>query len=182
VTTGPIHLPGGRKLLKSRRRWILQPDGITVDAEEVGELVRVTDPDTGKVLVEAARAEPPGGPQEPPTKPPASRAAAGQSGRWQTYNEFVDVIGPRLTLAEREIWHVMFRHARGGVVETTARRLATACQINKATVVRAQRGLEAVGLIWTIWKSVERSRSSKYGLHDRPAACLGKVLARRGPK
>jgi predicted transcriptional regulator len=76
----------------------------------------------------------------------------------------------------------MFRHARGGVVETTARRLATACRIDKATVVRAQRRLEAAGIILTNWKSMENGRPSKYGMHARPADCLAKLLSRRSPK
>lgn len=182
MTSEHYDLTGGRKLLKRRQGYILQPDGITVAVQEVGGLVRVTDPDTGKVLIEAAPIDAPRTPQERRGKPRAHGAAPGQSGRWQTLNEFVDVIGPELTLAEREVWHVMFRHARGGVVETTARRLATACRIDKATVVRAHARLEAIGLIRTIWRSTDRSRASKYALNPSPAACLPKLLARRSPK
>jgi hypothetical protein len=175
----PLQLPDGRTLQERRGSWILQPDGITVTVERAGELVRVADPDSGRVIVEAEPVAP--GPAAKPAggKPAATPAAPG---RWQTFNQFVDVIGPELTLAEREVWHVMFRHARGGVVETTARRLATACRIDKATVVRAQRRLEAAGLIRTRWKSIDKARPSKYALDPSPAACLPKLLSRRSPK
>jgi len=113
-----------------------------------------------------------------PTAKPASPAGD----RWQTFNGFVDVIAPRLTLAERAVWLVLFRHARGCVVETTARTLATAADIDKETASLALKAFEAVGLVWPIWKSTDRSRSSKYGMHHRPGECLAKVLKRRAPK
>jgi hypothetical protein len=175
----PLQLPDGRTLQERRGSWILQPDGITVTVERTGELVRVADPDSGRVILEAEPVAP--GPAAKPAggKPAATPAAPG---RWQTFNQFVDVIGPELTLAEREVWHVMFRHTRGGVVETTARQLATAARLDKETVWLAQRRLEAAGLIRTMFKSKDRSRASRYALHPSPAACLPKLLSRRSPK
>jgi hypothetical protein len=179
VKAAPLQLPDGRALEERRGAWIIKPPGITVAVAETDDGILVTDPDTGSVVYQGPVAAGAGGSRPPaagkPATPPSRPAAGG--GRWQTFNEFVDVIGPRLTLAEREVWHVMFRHARGGVVETTARNLATACRINKATVVRAHARLEVVGLIWPIWKSLDRSRPSKYGINPMPAACLAKLEA-----
>ncbi|MFM7137889.1 MAG: hypothetical protein ACKO1M_12610 [Planctomycetota bacterium] len=180
MTSESLQLAGGKSLQNRRGSWILQPDGITVDVEIAGQLATVTNADGRAITREILRDQTPG--KRPPANTlPAGRpgVAAGAPGRWQTFNEFVDVIGPELTLAEREVWHVMFRHARGGVVETTARNMATACRINKATVARAHAHLEAVGLIWPIWKSLDRSRPSKYGINPRPAACLAKLEALR---
>ena len=181
MTQERIHLADGQSLQKRRGVWILQPDGVTVDVQLAGGVATMTDPKTGRrrdAKVVSANDDA-SGPQKPPAAP---REANGSQGRWQTYNEFVDAVGPLLTLAEREVWHIMFRHTRGGVVETTARRLATAAAIDKDTVSLAQRRLEAAGLIRTIWKSTDRSRASKYALNPSPAACLPKLLAKRSPK
>jgi len=121
-------------------------------------------------------------PATAPAKASTGKAASPAGDRWQTCNQFVDVIAPWLTLAERAVWFVLFRHARGGVVETTARTLATAADIDKETASLALKAFEAVGLVWPIWKSTDRSRSSKYGMHHRPGECLAKVLKRRAPK
>ena len=180
----PLQLPDGRALEERRGAWIIKPPGITVAVAQTDDGILVTDPDTGSVVYQGPVAAGAAGSRPPaagkPATPPSRPAAGG--GRWQTFNEFVDVIGPELTLAEREVWHVMFRHARGGVVETTARRLATACRIDKETVSIAQRRLEAVGLIRTIWKSTDRGRASKYALNPTPSSCLAKLVARRSPK
>ena len=96
--------------------------------------------------------------------------------RWATYNAFVDVIAPRLTLAERAVWHVMFRHARDGRCETTARQLAAAANVSTSTAQAALARLDRVGLVWPIWKSTDKSKPSKYGMHPRPAECLPRLL------
>lgn len=179
MKAAPVELPGGRTLQQRRGAWILQPDGITVTVERAGELVRVVDPESGQVIVEAEPASPAPAAKPAGSKPVATPAA---HGRWQTFNQFVDVVGPELTLAEREVWHVMFRHTRNGVVETTARQLATAAKIDKETVWLAQRRLEAAGLIRTIFKSKDRSKPSKYALDPCPAARLPTLLSRRSPK
>ncbi len=95
---------------------------------------------------------------------------------WRAYTQFVDVIGPRLTLAEREVWHVMLRRSSKWVCETTARTMATAANIDKGTASKAFATLEAIGLIWTIWKSTDNTKPSSYGLHPQPSECLAKLL------
>ena len=179
----PLQLPDGRTLEERRGTWIIQPPGITVAVVRTAGEILVTDPDTSSVVYQGPVAAGTAGAGQPTGKPATTPGRLTASpGRWQTFNQFVDVIGPELTLAEREVWHVMFRHARGGVVETTARRLATACRIDKATVVRAHARLEAVGLIRTIWRSTDRSKASKYAFNPSPAACLPKLLTKRSPK
>lgn len=111
-----------------------------------------------------------------PTAPSkAQQPAARKSDRWATYNAFVDVIAPRLTLAERAVWHIMFRHARNGVCETTARLLASAADISPTTAQAALSRLHRAGLVWPIWKSKDKAKASRYGIHSSPAACLARL-------
>jgi hypothetical protein len=109
------------------------------------------------------------------------QAAARKGDRWATYNAFVDVIAPRLTLAERAVWHVMFRHARDGRVETTARLLAAAANVSPSTAQIALNRLQRAGLVWPIWKSKDRAKASKYGMHPSPADCLPNVMQQDEP-
>lgn len=95
--------------------------------------------------------------------------------RWIAFNTFMDVIAPRLTLAERAVWLVMFRHARGGVCETTVRMLATAANVSISTAQAAMNRLHDVGLVRPIWKSKDRAKASKYRIHHRPADCLNRL-------
>lgn len=111
---------------------------------------------------------------------PGARAKAG-AGRWATHNAFVDVIAPHLTLAERAIWHVMFRHTLNGTCETTARLLASATNVSISTAQLALSRLHRAGLVWPIWKSKDRSKASKYGIHPNPADCLPRVIQQDEP-
>ncbi len=97
--------------------------------------------------------------------------------RWATLNSFVDLIAPRLTLAERAVWLVMFRHARGGICETSERGIATQAGIDKASAGRAIRRLVELRLVWPMFKSSSKDKFSRYGVHPRPDACLPGVLA-----
>jgi len=93
----------------------------------------------------------------------------------------VDVIAPRLALADRAVWHVMFRHTRHGVCETTVRMLANAVGVSRSTAEAALRRLIASGLVWTIWKSSDKSKASKYGIHGNPSACLPRLIGNDEP-
>jgi|GEM_PF-2999319 len=97
--------------------------------------------------------------------------------RWIAFNTFVDVIAPRLTLAERAVWLVMFRHARNGTVDTSERALATTARIDKATAGRALRRLVDLRLAWVIKKSTSKESTSRYGLQPNPASCLAAAIA-----
>jgi len=106
---------------------------------------------------------------------PAPRGKRATGDRWAAFNAFVDQIAPRLTLAERAVWVVMFRHARDGVCETSVRMLATACNISSTTAQAALNRLQAAGLVRPIWKSRDRATASKYAMHHRPADCVGRL-------
>jgi len=97
--------------------------------------------------------------------------------RWATYNQFIDVIAPRLTLAERAVWHVMFRHTRGGTCQTSERAIAEQAGIDKATAGRALRQLVRLRLVWAVFKSTSKGSPSLYGMHPQPAKCLPATLA-----
>ncbi len=129
------------------------------------------------------------------TLPPTSNSMKATDSRepkkrdnWRTYNQFMDVIEPRLTLAERAVWHKMFRRSRDGQCQTTARKLAGTMTINKATVSRAIATLTGAGLIWVIWHARDKGKDSCYGIHPTPADCLARLLKlkmtqiRRTPK
>jgi hypothetical protein len=96
--------------------------------------------------------------------------------RWHTLNQFVDQIGPHLSLATREVWYRLLRYSTNGVTETTMRRMAQSARMNKATVANAIKVLESVGLIRTIQQSDTHGKNSKYRIHPRPVDCLPKVL------
>lgn len=97
--------------------------------------------------------------------------------RWATFNTFMDLIAPRLTLAERAVWLVMFRHARNGMVQASERQLSTAANIDKVTAGRALRRLVQLRLVWPVFKSTNKGSASRYGLHPQPDSCLAGVMA-----
>jgi hypothetical protein len=35
--------------------------------------------------------------------------------------------------------------------------------------------------VWPIWKSSDKSKASKYGIHPNPAACLSRVIGEAEP-
>lgn len=119
-------------------------------------------------------------PPQKAVRKPGARSKAG-AGRWATLNGFVDVIAPRLALADRAVWLAMFRHARDGRCETTVRTLAASVAVSRATVERSLRRLCEAGLIWSIWKSNDKSQPSKYGIHPDPAACLPRLCDANQP-
>lgn len=96
--------------------------------------------------------------------------------RWATFNAFMDHIAPRLTLAERAVWLVMFRNARDGMCETTVRMLATAANVSISTTQAALNRLHTIGLVRPIWKSRDRAKASRYGIHHRPSDCLHELM------
>jgi hypothetical protein len=124
----------------------------------------------------------------PTGKPPQAAPPKGKPTRdnWRTFNQFQDVIEPHLSLAERAVWSKMFRRSRDGQCQTTARKLAAAGNVNKATVSRAIATLTSAGLIWVIWHARDKGKDSCYGIHPTPADCLAKLLKitqiRRTPK
>lgn len=111
----------------------------------------------------------------------APHPAPRKGDRWATFNTFMDVIAPRLTLAERAVWLLMFRHTRGGICETSVRMLATAGGIGRATADRALRQLCAYGLVRAVWKSRDKSKASKYAINPHPDRCIGSLPTTHEP-
>lgn len=114
---------------------------------------------------------------KPATAGEHQQPATRKGDRWATFNAFMDLIAPRLTLAERAVWLVMFRHARDGKCETTVRMLANGAAVSRSTAEIALRRLEASGLVWAIWKSKDKARASKYGINGQPHVCLPRLMA-----
>ena len=106
----------------------------------------------------------------------ATTPTDGKRQRWQTFNAFMDNIAPRLTLAERTVWVVMFRHARNGTCDTSERAIATQASIDKATAGKALRQLVALELVWVVFKSTHKESLSRYGVHPSPADRLTAVI------
>jgi hypothetical protein len=122
----------------------------------------------------ADAAEPGAGDMAKKPKPkPATSPRKGD--RWQTLNQFVDVIAPHLSGAEVRVWLFMFRHARGGMVELSERAMAKAVGVSKETAGIALRRLVAAGLVWEVFKSGFAGAASKYGLRPNPASKLATV-------
>ncbi len=101
--------------------------------------------------------------------------------RWVALNSFVDVVAPRLSLAERAVWLVMFRHARGWVVETSVRHLSQGAAVSRSTAEASLATLADAGLVWPIVKSCHKGTASKYGIHPDPSACLERLLKAAEP-
>ncbi len=112
-----------------------------------------------------------------PTASASDKPQPHKGDRWATLNSFVDVIAPRLTLAERAVWLVMFRYSRNGVCDTSERAIATQAAIDKASAGRALRRLVELRLVWPLFKSNRKGTSSRYGIHPQPAACLVAAIA-----
>ncbi|RLS80166.1 MAG: hypothetical protein DWI03_00075 [Planctomycetota bacterium] len=142
-------------------------------AERVAQLKRAS--------VEHAAAEGQGATDTAPAADATAQPAARKGDRWITFNTFMDVIAPRLTLAERAVWLVMFRHARDGKCETTVRMLANGAAVSRSTAEIVLRRLEASGLVWAIWKSRDKGKPSKYGIHAHPDRCLHRLPTKVEP-
>jgi hypothetical protein len=111
------------------------------------------------------------------SKPKPGKASRESVSRWGTFNTFMDVIAPRLSLPERSVWLVMFRYARAGVCKVSERRLAEQVGIDKATAGRALRQLVELRLVWPVFKSSSKGSESRYGVHPQPEACLAAAIA-----
>jgi hypothetical protein len=114
--------------------------------------------------------------ERPATAVALQQPATRKGDRWATFNAFMDAIAPRLTLAERTVWVVMFRHARAGTCDISERAIATQANIDKATAGKALRQLVALELIWVVFKSTSKEKSSRYGMQPNPADRLAAVI------
>jgi hypothetical protein len=182
MTTATLPLPDGTELhdLRDRGGQVFGIDSQThrtatylEDAAGGGRLVDSAGTEIRTVSSAALAAERPTGGTKRASK--RSKTDPHDRGRWQTLNQFIDTIFPHLSLAERTVWMLMFRHARDGVCETTVRLLAQGATISRSTAETALAKLERYGLVWTIWKSRDKSKGSRFGIHPNPAQCLPKL-------
>jgi len=184
MTTTTLPLPDGSELrdLRDRGGQLFGIDSQThrtatylEDAAGGGRLVDSAGTEIRRVSAAApAAARPTGGSKRASKR---TKADGQDRGRWQTFNQFIDSIAPRLSLAERVVWLLMFRHARDGACDTTVRLLAQGATISRSTAETALAKLERYGLVWTIWKSRDKSKASRFGLHPTPSSCLPKLIA-----
>lgn len=110
---------------------------------------------------------------------PAGAGARPKGDRWATLNQFVDLISPHLSLAERAVWLVMFRFTKNSVCAMTARRLANVANIGKNSASRSLKTLIATGLVRVIELSTDKGAPSRYSLNPQPGQCLAKVISKR---
>lgn len=142
---------------------------------------RVAESQRNRQAAATAAGESPAAAAKPATTADPHQPATRKGDRWATFNAFMDVIAPRLTLAERAVWLLMFRHARGGTCETSVRMLAAGAAIGRATAERALRQLSEYGLVRAVWKSRDKSRASKYAVHPQPDRCIGNLPSSHEP-
>jgi len=116
----------------------------------------------------------------PQTRPKNATKGKGAD-RWAAFNAFVDVVAPQLSLAERAVWIVMFRHARGWVADTSVRHLSQGAKVSRSTAEASLARLVRFGLVWPIIKSSHKGTASKYGIHPDPSACLERLLKAGDP-
>ena len=103
--------------------------------------------------------------------------------RWDTLNQFEDVIAPHLTTAEQSVWHHLFRHCRGGATKSSARDMALNRGIDLKTASKALAHVIAVGLVGYVFKSAHKGERSVFWLHLHPAerreACVAAAAPRK---
>jgi len=102
-------------------------------------------------------------------------AKAAAADRFNTLNQFVDLVSRHLALPARCVWLDLFRNARQGKVFATTRQLAERAGLDPKTVTTSLATLKRVGLVWQIAQGV-RKQPSVYGLHPNPGRCLQRVI------
>jgi hypothetical protein len=102
--------------------------------------------------------------------------------RWDTLNEFEDVIAPHLTTAAQSVWHHLFRHCRGGATKSSARDMALNRGIDLKTASKALAHVIAVGLVGYVFKSAHKGERSVFWLHLHPSECREACVAAAAPR
>ena len=147
-----------------------------LDQRRAGKRKQLSERTSGATSAAAGSSSSTAAASPPAQNQKATMPAPRKGDRWATFNAFMDTIAPRLTLAERTVWVVMFRHARAGTCDISERAIATQANIDKATAGKALRQLVALELIWVVFKSTSKEKSSRYGLQPNPADRLAAVI------
>ncbi len=114
--------------------------------------------------------------------PATAKGRSEDAKRWDTLNEFEDVIAPHLTTAEQSVWHHLFRHCRGGAAKSSARDMALNRGIDLKTASKALAHVIAVGLVGYVFKSAHKGERSVFWLHLHPAECREACVAAAAPR
>lgn len=171
--------------------FILQPEERVVRATVInGEATITTDGPRPEVLgivpvVAAATARPTGmGKVKGATAemPTVQKGRSDDARRWDTLNEFEDVIAPHLTTAEQSVWHHLFRHWCKGATKSSARDMALNRGIDLKTASKALAHVIAVGLVGYVFKSAHKGERSVFWLHLHPSECREACVAAAAPR
>lgn len=104
----------------------------------------------------------------------------GDSTRWATLNAFVDVVLRHLSPTEGRVWLILFRDARGDLVDASQRDLGRRAACGQKAAWRAMTYLRRVGLVEPVTLSRARNTASRYRLNPHPERCLDAITKSRG--
>ncbi len=173
MKAAPLELPDGRTLHKRRGAWMVHPDGMTVEVARTAAGIRVTDPYSGKVVHDGPLAARAATSKPAATKPAATKPAPAGAGRWQTYNEFVDVTMRELSEAELRVWLILFRDVRDGLARAGMSDIARRAGLSRRGVVKAVGGLKKRRLIEVASRGSVNGSTNAYRVY-------GATLGNRG--
>jgi biotin operon repressor len=97
------------------------------------------------------------------------RRAVLSKGRWRMLNEFIDAGGADLRPNDWRVWMVLFRDAKGDTARTSQKYVAKRLNLDRKTVGRAVKRLQAAGLLDVLHRGGFRRGPSTYRLRPTPA-------------
>jgi biotin operon repressor len=89
--------------------------------------------------------------------------------RWRMLNEFIDAGGADLRPNDWRVWLVLFRDAKGDTARTSQKYVAKRLNLDRKTVGRAVKRLQAAGLLDVLHRGGFRRGPSTYRLRPTPA-------------
>ncbi len=89
--------------------------------------------------------------------------------RWRMLNAFIDAGGADLRPNDWRVWLVLFRDAKGDTARTSQKYVARRLGVDRKTVGRAVKRLQAVGLLDVLHRGGFRRGPSTYRLRPMPA-------------
>ncbi len=88
--------------------------------------------------------------------------------RWQTLNQFVDVVLRDLSGGEAAVWLVLFRDARNGKATTAITDLATRCGMSRRGITKALALLKEKRLVAVIRRGSAAGAPNVYAVRGGP--------------
>jgi biotin operon repressor len=89
--------------------------------------------------------------------------------RWRMLNAFIDAGGADLRPNDWRLWLVLFRDAKGDTARTSQKYVARRLNLDRKTVGRAVKRLQAAGLLDVLHRGGFRRAPSTYRLRPTPA-------------